>query len=114
MTLHEANQKITTAVEGVLGRLAIIALLGVIATTSGWMLKTELEQAEQLTSLSRDMINLQSISVTRETHTEAEVSDVHHSLDNINATIVQLEVRFGQLDQRLADIMIPMAPKGGH
>ena len=113
MTLNEANQKMVTAVEGVLGRLAIIGLLGVIAASTGWMLKTELDQATQLTMLSRDLVNLQASQLGQTTRTEVEVGDIHHALISINDTIVQLEVRFGALDQRLSDIMIPMAPRDG-
>lgn len=113
MTSEDLNRKVSAAIEGASGRLAVIVLLGIIATTSGWMLKTELDQATQLTALSRDLVNLQAIQLGQTTRAEAEVGDIHHALTNINDTIVQLEVRFGALDQRLSDIMIPMAPREG-
>jgi len=103
MTLDQGRQKVIEAVEGVGGRFAIISLLSIIAGTSAWMLKTEIDQAAQQQVLVERLANMQLQVVSRDAQTSADLSDMHKSLDRINASIGSLEVRMGQLSQQLQD-----------
>jgi TolA-binding protein len=103
MTFDQASQKVSSVLEGVGGRYAIICLLSIIAGTSTWMLKTEIEQATQQSILVERMTNLQTQAVIRDTQISSDLAGLHRSIDQVNASIGSLEVRFGQMSQQLQD-----------
>ena len=108
MTLNDANKKVTEVVEGIGGKYAIITLLSIIAATSSWMLKTEVEQGIQQTILVERLVNFQSQTTERLIKDDTELRDFRASMDRMNQSMQQLEVRMGQLSQRISDL----APSG--
>ena len=85
MTFPEAQAKVIEAIEGFFGRLAIMALLAVVAGLSAWVLESSIEERERMAALM-EWVPKREAEIAEMHRRDKELADALHKLELSCAT----------------------------